>query len=140
MPTGEGALILTNRRLLFLNRVPPGQRVDEALKKVTGQPMRMVLDQAMALDKNNFQIPLQNITRGRLGAFSWFPLPHFCLMVDYLDKSKQERTASFQFRRPMAEVVLRPQFYLDLEWAQTIGKAKKLHVDSPEKPTKNKAD
>jgi hypothetical protein len=123
---GEGNLVLTDRRLLFLHRIEGSPEVMANIKRLADAPMTTVLDYALTLNKNNFQLPLSSITRVGIGAFTWLPLPRFCLTVSYLNSKKRVlRTVAFQFRRPISEVIFHPQITTDWGWVKAIKRATK---------------
>lgn len=123
---GEGNLVLTNRRLLFLHRIESSQAVTESIRKLADAPIETVLNHALTLHKNCFQIPLQDITRVGIGVFSRLPFPYFYLTVVYHKGKKQTLyTASFQFLRPKAEISFNPQIFQDFVWMNAIKRAKR---------------
>ena len=114
---GEGNLVLTNRRLLFLHRIQASPDVSASIKSLADAPMETVLNHALTLHKNCFQIPLPSIIRVRIGAFVRFPFPYFYLNVSYYEGKKQTpHTAAFQFIRSKSEVLFHPQIIADLGW------------------------
>ena len=121
---GEGNLILTNRRLLFLHKIEASPSVTASIKKLADAPIETVLNHALTLHKNCFQIPLPSIIRIGIGAFVRFPFPYFYLRVSYLKGRKQTpQTAAFQFRRPKSEIIFHPQVIADLGWMIAIKRA-----------------
>ena len=121
---GEGNLVLTNRRVLFLHRIPSSHNVTAKIKKLTDAPIEAVLNYAFTLGEKNFQIPLSSITRVGIGNYVRFPFPHFYLTLSYLEgKKKIPRTVGFRFRRPIIKVILRPQVIEDWKWVKVIRKA-----------------
>lgn len=121
---GEGNLTLTNRRLLFLYRITSSPEVAANIQRLKDTPVEDVLNYALTLHKNNFQIPLSSVVKVGVGFYLRFLLPHFHLRVSYLEaKKKVPRTFAFQFRRPMLEVLLRPQIIEVWTWAGAIKRA-----------------
>ena len=97
---GEGSLILTNRRLLFLHKIETSPDVAASIKKLADAPIETVLDHALTLHKNCFQIPLLSIIQVGVGAFAGFPFPQFYLSVSYFKGKKQNiHTAAFKFKK-----------------------------------------
>ena len=121
---GEGNLVLTNRRLLFLHRIEASPDVAESIKKLADAPMEMVLDHALTLHKNCFQIPLSSIMQVGVVALFGFPFPHFCLSVVYLKGKKlTPYTANFQFKNSQPEIFSQPQVIVDWGWKRAIRRA-----------------
>ena len=121
---GEGNLVLTNRRLIFLHRIQASPNVDAIIKKLADAPVETVLNHALTLHKNCFQIPLSSIVRVGIGAFIWFPLPHFYLGVSYLKGNKQTpHTVAFQFRSAKSQIFWPPQIIKDWGWVRVINRA-----------------
>ena len=119
-----GNLVLTNRRLIFLNIIQSGPEVDASIKKLADAPMETVLNYAYKLNPDNFQIPLSAIAGLKIGAYNWTPIPHVCLSVVYYDgSSTRSRMAAFQFIRPYKQTILKPQIVLLFEWIRAIKKA-----------------
>ena len=122
--TGEGSLILTNRRLLFLHRIGSSPDVTESIKKLADAPMETVLDHALTLHKSSFQIPLSSIMQVGIVTLFGFPFPHFCLSVFYLaGKKLTPHTAAFQFGKPQSYVLSKPQIIMDWSWKRAIRRA-----------------
>jgi hypothetical protein len=127
---GEGSLVLTNRRLLFLHRIEASSGVTATIKKLADAPMNMVLDHALTLNKNSFQMPLSSIVRVGIGTFAGFPLPHFYLWLNYLKgKNNILHTVSFQFGQSQPGIFFKPQVFVDWEWKSAIEKAVKETFD-----------
>ncbi len=121
---GEGNLVLTNRRLLFLHRIESSPDVAASIKKLADAPIETVLDHALTLHKNCFQIPLQSILKVGIGVFVRFPFPYFYLSVSYYRGKKQTpHTTAFQFRRPKSEIIFHPQVIADWCWVMAIKRA-----------------
>jgi hypothetical protein len=121
---GEGNLILTNRRLLFLHRIEASPDVAESIKKLADAPIEMVLDHALTLHKNSFQIPLSSIMQIGVITLFGFPFPHFCLSVVYLKGKKlTPHTADFKFITSGSGMLSQPQVIADFSWKRSIRKA-----------------
>jgi len=121
---GEGNLVLTNRRLLFLHRIESSPEVTASIKKLADAPIETVLNHALTLHKKCFQIPLSSITGIGIGAYFRPPFPYCYLKVSYL-KGKQQipQTVAFQFKRPKHEIMLHQQLITDLGWKRAIRRA-----------------
>ncbi len=129
---GEGNLLLTNRRLLFLHKIKASPQVDATMKKLVGSPMETVLDHALTLHKDSFEIPLPSIMRAGIGAFRGFPFPSFHLSVSYLKGKKQTPyTVAFQFKSVKSRIFLTPQIFKDWGWVRVIRRAAQK-TDLPE--------
>lgn len=121
---GQGNLVLTNRRLLFLHRIDASPEVGASIRKLADAPIDTVLDHALTLHKGCLQIPLSAIARVGIGAVSGFPFPHFCLTVYYYEGRKRTpRVAAFQFKRPKAVTFQSPQIISDIRWRKAILRA-----------------
>jgi hypothetical protein len=123
---GQGTLILTNQRLIFLHRIKSSPEVTAAIEALSKAPMAEVLDHALTLDRENFQIPLSSVVSAGTGIFYQFPFPHFCLNVVYFRSAKKKLTTyavSFQFLRPGVDMILHPQFAMDRAWGIAIKSA-----------------
>lgn len=123
---GQGNLVLTNRRLLFLHKIEASPEVGASIKKLADAPIETVLDHALTLHKGCLQIPLASIARVGIGAVSGFPFPHFCLTVSYYEgKKRNPRVVAFQFKRPKSVVFQSPQIISDIRWRKAILRAMK---------------
>jgi hypothetical protein len=123
-PTGEGSLILTNRRLLFLHRIKSSPDVTASIKKLADAPIETVLDHALTLHKRSFQIPLTSIMQVGIVTLFGFPFPHFCLSVLYLaGKKLAPYTAAFQFGKSQSDMFSKPQVIVDWSWKRAIRRA-----------------
>jgi hypothetical protein len=119
-----GNLVLTNRRLMFLNVIQSSPEVTESIKKLADAPMDVVLDHAYKLNGDNFQMPLSAIAGLKIGAYNWTPIPHVCLSVVFFDgNSARSRMVAFQFIRPYKQTILKPEIILLFEWIREIKKA-----------------
>jgi hypothetical protein len=123
-PTGEGSLILTNRRLLFLHRIGSSPDVSASIKKLADAPIETVLDHALTLHKSSFQIPLSSIMQVGIVTLFGFPFPNFCLSVFYLaGKKLTPHTAAFQFGKSQSYMFSKPQVIMDWSWKRAIRRA-----------------
>jgi hypothetical protein len=123
-PIGEGSLILTNRRLLFLHRIKSSPDVTASIKKLADAPIETVLDHALTLHKRSFQIPLTSIMQVGIVTLFGFPFPHFCLSVLYLaGKKLAPYTAAFQFGTSQSDMFSKPQVIVDWSWKRAIRRA-----------------
>ena len=123
---GQGSLILTDRRLLFLHRIEDSPDVQSSIKKLANAPMGEVLDHALTLNRKSFQMQLSAILQVQVGMFAGFPLPHFYLWVSYLKgKNNIVHEVSFQFTTIQHGVLFEPQLFTDLSWKQAIQNAVK---------------
>lgn len=121
---GEGSLILTNRRLLFLHLIEANASVAASIKELAEAPIAEVLDHALSLHKYSFQIPLSAIIQARIGFFFRSLFPQFCLTIVYLKgKSPRPHTVDFQFKRSSLEATSRPQVMIDRDWKKSIHQA-----------------
>lgn len=121
---GDGSLILTNRRLLFLHRIEASPDVAESIRKLADAPIETVLDHALTLHKSCFQIPLSSIMQTGVIALFGFPFPQFCLSIIYLKGKKlTPHTADFQFKTPKSEMFPQPQLIADWSWKRAIRRA-----------------
>ena len=119
-----GNLVLTNRRLMFLNVIQSSPEVTESIKKLADAPIETVLDHAYKLNGDNFQIPLSAIAGLKIGAYNWTPIPHVCLSIVFFDgNSTRSRMVAFQFIRPYKQTIFKPEIILLFEWIREIKKA-----------------
>jgi hypothetical protein len=119
-----GNLVITNRRLIFLNVISSSPEVTENIKKLADAPTESVLNYAYTLNKDNFQMPLSSIVGLKIGAYNWTPIPHICLSIAFIDhKNNAKRVISFQFIRPYKQTIFKPQFFLVLDWIRDIKNA-----------------
>jgi hypothetical protein len=123
---GIGSLILTNRRLLFLHRIESSPEVTASIKKLANAPIETVLDHALTLHKNCFQIPLSSIIKVGTGVFPGFPLPHAYLSISYLKGKKLVlQMTAFQFENYGTGLLFEPQIITDWRWKRAIERAVK---------------
>ncbi|MDD5288891.1 MAG: hypothetical protein PHY28_07280 [Dehalococcoidales bacterium] len=125
-----GNLVLTNRRLIFLHKIQSSPEVNDNIKKLADAPIETVLNYAFTLNRDNFQIPLYAIGSVRIGTFKWNPFPHLCLTVIYFDgRQTRQKSASFQFIRPIKQTILHPQIAVDVGWIRALKQAIRNAVD-----------
>ena len=121
---GEGSLVLTNHRLLFLNRIESSPEVTATIKKLADAPIKTVLNNALTLHKNSFQIPLSSIIRAGIGSLTILPMPRFCLSVYYLKGKKlTPNTITFLLKNATSGIFTQPQIFTARSWSKTIVKA-----------------
>lgn len=119
-----GNMILTNRRLIFLHKIQSSPDIKENIRKLADVPIETVLNYALTLNRNNFQIPLSSIISAGIGTFNWTPFPHVCLTVTYFDgKHNTRSSASFQFIRPIKQTILKPQIVAVIGWIRATKQA-----------------
>jgi hypothetical protein len=128
---GEGSLILTNHRLLFLNRIERSPQIEADIKRLADAPMKEVLDHGLALNRENLEIPLSSIIQTGVGNLYSFPMPRFCLSVYYLHPTKlTPHTVTFQFRNARSGILFgiftQPQVITAWSWGKSIRKAMSL--------------
>jgi hypothetical protein len=125
---GEGSLILTNHRLLFLNRIERSPEIEADIKRLADAPMKEVLDHGLSLNKENLEIPLSSIIKAEVGNLFSFPVPRFCLSIYYLHPWKlTPQTATFQFINARSNILFgifaQPQVITASSWSKSIRKA-----------------
>ncbi|MCX6011909.1 MAG: hypothetical protein NTV30_00555 [Chloroflexi bacterium] len=119
--TEQGNLVLTNHRLLFLHKITDSPNVAASIKELADAPIETVLNHALTLHKNNFQIPLSSIIRVRTSSVFVFPFPHFYLRVSYRKgKNPTIHNAAFQFVRYKSSKIFHPQIIADWGWMKAI--------------------
>jgi hypothetical protein len=128
---GEGSLILTNHRLLFLNRIERSPEIEADIKRLADAPMKEVLDHGLSLNKENLEIPLYSIIKAGVGNYFSFPTPRFCLSVYYLHPRKlTPQTITFQFLNARSNILFgiftQPQVMTAWSWGKSIRKAVSL--------------
>lgn len=124
---GWGNLILTNERLLFLNRIPelPDWQAEQARKLSAEGDFSKMVDFTLKLHKKNFQIPLSSITVVRMGVFTYIPLPKLCLRIQYLTPKRNQAETGFWFRIPILKGFVEIELQLVLGWIFSIKSAVK---------------
>jgi len=101
---GVGNLILTNRRLTFLNRIALSEEQIEHVKKLAqdGSVSKSV-DYVLSLDSRNFEVPLKLIQSVGLR----LSVLGFALQVTYRDKSGRSDVIKFKFKPSMMERLIK---------------------------------
>ena len=120
---GEGNLILTSERLVFLNRAALSQWHAEKVQEMEAAPMSEVLDFALTLHKKNLQIPLSSVLSADRCRIGFFPMPRFYLRITYLGGSKRkERSAGFMFTIPLLKGIFQLEYTTVMGWVWMIRK------------------
>ena len=122
---GVGNLILTNERLVFLNRVPLNEEEVEYLQKFSGKATtKRTIDLALALHKKNFQVPLSSVISVKTGLYSILPFPRPCLHISYRsEKKKRIKTISFMFTIPLWKGWFQLEITIIMAWVRIIREA-----------------
>ena len=120
---GEGNLVLTSERLVFLNRAALSQGHAEKIKEMEAAPMSEVLDFALTLHKKNFQIPLSSVLSADRCRIGLFPMPRFYLRITYLGGSKRkEKSDGFMFTIPLLKGIFQLEYTTVMGWVWMIRK------------------
>ena len=126
---GVGNLILTSKRLVFLNRVTLTEEQTKYFQVLSEKSLTSkVLDVALTAHKNNFEVPLSSLILVKMGLYSLLPFTRPCLRIAYQSKKKkgQIKTASFIFTIPL----LRGFFQLEITtvgiWVRMIKRATRV--------------
>ena len=121
---GTGNLILTSKRLTFLNRVELSDKQIERIHELSAKATTSrLIDYALTLHKMNFQIPLSSVTRVRIGLYSLLPLPRPCLRISYMSEKKRTiSTASFMFTIPLLKGFFKFEITVVQGWIWMIKK------------------
>ena len=124
---GVGNLILTTERIAFLNQVLVKEKHVQKMQELSEAPSSRVLDYALTLHKNNFQIPLSSVTSAKVGLFAYFPIPRFCLRIAYFSEKKRKKieTTSFMFTITMLRGFYQFEITTVLSWVWTIKRVMK---------------
>lgn len=120
---GSGNLILTSKRLVFLHEVVATDEQIEKMQKIAERaPVNRLLDFAISLYKQNFQIPLASLVLVKVGLYSLFPFPRPCLRVFYGSgrKKGQMKTVSFMFTIPLLRGFFQFEITTVLGWVWSI--------------------
>lgn len=123
---GVGNLILTNKRLVFLNQVIlTNEQIENFRKLSEGVAVNRMTDFVLTLHKKNFQIPLSSLISVKVGLFSLLPFPRPCLRIFYRSQKKKERvkTASFMFTIPLLKGFFQLEITTVLGWVWMIRRA-----------------
>ena len=123
---GAGNLILTSERLIFLNRVQVTERVEQKLKELTDAPTSRILNYALTMHKNNFQIPLSSVQSFKRHVFAYLPIPRFCLRISYHAKQQKPKTADFAFTISILKGFFQLEFTVVQAWIWVIKRELKL--------------
>ena len=120
---GIGNLILTSKRLTFLNRVELSDQQIERIQELSAKATTSrLIDYALTLHKMNFQIPLSSVTRVRVGLYSLLPIPRPCLRIFYLGRDKEEEF-SFMFTIPLLKGIYQWEITTVWYWVSVINRA-----------------
>ncbi|MDO8567646.1 MAG: hypothetical protein Q7R57_02900 [Dehalococcoidales bacterium] len=125
---GVGNLILTNKRLIFLNQVALSDMQMEALKKISeGGDLDKITDYALDLHKSNFDVPLTSVNSARVGLYTLLPFPRPCLRVFWENPKKkgQIKSASFMFTIPLLRGLFQFEIMDVFAWVSRINTAVK---------------
>ena len=125
---GVGNLILTNKRLVFLNQVELTQRQIEDIQKLRMDSAKTneEIDFALTLDKSNFQVPLSSVISANMSRYCLFPFPRPYLRISYRGGSRnREKTLGFMFTIPLWKGWYQLEVTTVWGWVQIIRKALK---------------
>jgi len=124
---GVGNLILTTKRLVFLNQVAPSERQVQKLQELSGAPNSRLLNFAIGMHKNNFQIPLSALVHAKLVMSGFLPIPRFCLRLAYHEKGKGSPTkeSDFLFTIPLLRGFFQFEISTVYSWVLAIRRALK---------------
>ena len=117
---GVGNLILTTERIAFLNQVLVKEKHVQKMQELSEAPSSRVLDYALTLHNNNFQIPLHSLTSAKVGLFAYFPIPRFCLRIAYFSDKKKIKTISFMFTISILRGFYQFEIATVLSWVSAI--------------------
>jgi hypothetical protein len=122
---GYGNLILTNDRLMFLNRVAlEDWQLEKARELSSENDFNKIVEFTLKLHKKNFQIPLSSVTDIKMGIFSFFPLPRICMRIRHFTKKQNLGETSFGFRIPLLRGFVEMELPLVMLWISAIKAAK----------------
>jgi hypothetical protein len=129
---GAGNLILTTRRLIFLNRVALADWQLDRIRELSEAGFDQLADFVLKLHKNNFQIPLERVSSIRLGLFSMFPFPRLCMRVHYRGPRKRSvpMETGFWFRIPILKGLVQLEITLVLRWIRAVKQAARARQGS----------
>ncbi len=123
-----GNLVLTNQRLVFLKLVALSEKKAEELQRLVKEATTNEMIQfALTLNKNNFQIPLSSVMAVKTGFYFTFPRLNLCLRLTYRSASKKSKQVTFVFKTWFIKVLFRSE-PLTMEWVRAIKKAVKAGV------------
>jgi len=124
---GVGNLILTNERLVFLNRVVLSPRQIATWRKLseTGNTNKQI-DFTLTLHKKNFEVPLSSVISAKMSRYCLLPFPRPYLRISYRGGSKdKEKTLGFMFTIPLLKGFYQLEFTTVWIWVRIIRKALK---------------
>ena len=120
---GTGNLILTSKRLTFLNRVELSDKQIERIHELSAKATTSrLIDYALTLHKMNFQIPLSSVTWVRMGLYSLLPFPRPSLRIFCLGRNKEEEF-SFMFNIPLLKGIYQWEITTVWHWVSIINRA-----------------
>jgi len=123
---GVGNLILTNERLVFLNRVALTDEESEYLQKFSEKATTSkLIDFALTFHKKNFQVPLSSVISVKTGIYSILPFPRPCLRISYSSERKRKKikTLSFMFTISLLKGFVQLEVTTVMGWVWMIRKA-----------------
>lgn len=124
MVVGVGNLILTSRQLIFLHGVDLTDKQIERIHELSANGMTSrLIDQALTLHKNNFQIPLSAVTLVKIGLHSLLPIPRPCLRIFFVSGKSQKRMLTFMFTIPLLKGIYQWEIATVWHWVNTINRA-----------------
>ena len=129
---GVGNLILTNERLVFLNRVVLSPRQTETVQKLSETAKTSkIIDFALTLHKRNFQVPLSSVISANMSRYCLFPFPRPYLRISYRGGSKsKEKDLGFMFTIPLLKGFYQLEVTTVWAWVNIIRKALKAKQSS----------
>ena len=120
---GTGNLILTSKRLIFLNGVKLSDKQIEQIRELSAKATTSrLINYALTLHKMNFQIPLSLVTWVRIGLYSLLPFPRPCLRIFCLGRNKEEEL-SFMFNIPLLKGIYQWEITTVWHWVSVINRA-----------------
>ena len=121
---GVGNLVLTTERLVFLHQIEAGEKMAEKIQQLAEAPTSRVMDFALTLHRENFQIPVSSLVSAKVGWFSLLPFPRPCLRVTYKADKKggNLKTESFMFTIPLLKGFFQLEITTVLGWTWMIRK------------------
>jgi hypothetical protein len=128
---GWGNLILTSERLIFLNRVVLEEWQMQKVREFSQNPdLQKILDFSMKLHKKNFEIPLSQVVRARVGIYGFVPIPKMCMRIDHLTRKDNFMTTGFWFRIPFLKGLVQLELTLVWGWVNAVNSAIKVNERS----------
>jgi hypothetical protein len=123
---GLGNLILTSKRLIFLNRVALEDWQMEKVRELSQDPdLQKILDFSMKLHKKNFEIPLSQVVRARMGILGFLPFPKLCMRIDHMTRRDNFEVTGFWFRIPILKGLVQLEITLVWGWINAVNAALK---------------